>query len=81
MTLHDLITLMTLPIEGTVDVFVTSECIHLYISYCTPMDMFVPPIGRVINVIKSCKVIEVNPPLYVGELDPRVSCIGVIRIS
>ena len=34
--------------------------------------MFVPLIGRVINIIKSCKFIEVNPPLYVEALDPRV---------
>ena len=48
--------------DKIVDVFVTSECIHLYILYivflCTP-DV---PIGRIINVIKSFKVIEVNPP-------------------
>ena len=36
------------------------------------MKMFAPLIGRVINVIKSCKVIEVNPPLYVEALDPKV---------
>ena len=36
------------------------------------MEMFVPSIEKVINVIKSCKVIDVNPPLYVEELDPSV---------
>ena len=34
--------------------------------------MFIPPIGRVIIVFKSCKVIEVNPPLSVEALDARV---------
>ena len=47
----------------SVDVFVTSECIHLYILYCISLYPDVPPIERVINIIKSCKVIEVNPPL------------------
>ena len=59
-----------------VDVFVTSECIHLYIlyivfHYITDEDVF-PPIGRAINIIKLCKVIEVNYPLYIRELDPLV---------
>ena len=30
------------------------------------------PIGRVINIIKSCKVIEVNPPLSVGAIVPTI---------
>ena len=45
-----------------VDVFVTLECIHLYILYCILLYLVVP-IRRIINVIKSCKIIEVNPPL------------------
>ena len=44
------------------DVFVTSECIHLYILYCISLYPDVP-ITRIINIIKSCKFIEVNPPL------------------
>ena len=46
-----------------VDVFVTSECVHLYILYCISLYPDVPPIGKVINIINSCKVIEANPPL------------------
>ena len=46
----------------TVDVFVTSECIHLHILCCISLYPDVP-IMRIINIIKSCKVIEVNPPL------------------
>ena len=45
-----------------VDVFVTSECNHLYILYFISLYPNVP-IGRIINIIKSCKVTKVNPPL------------------
>ena len=45
-----------------VDVFVTLECIHFHILYCISLYPNVP-IGRIINIIKSCKVIEFNPPL------------------
>ena len=30
------------------------------------------PVGRVINIIKSCKVNEVNPPLLVGAIVPTI---------
>ena len=30
------------------------------------------PIGRVINIINSCKFNEVNPPLYVGPIVPTI---------
>ena len=49
--------------EYIFDVFATSNCIQLYILYCISLYLDVPPIGRVINIIKSCKVIEVNPHL------------------
>ena len=39
------------------------------------------PIGRIINVIKSCKVIEVNPPLEVGTKYPQLRGARVIRLS
>ena len=42
----------------SVDVFVTSKCIHLYILYCISLYLDVPPIGRVIKIINSCKFIE-----------------------
>ena len=29
------------------------------------------PIGRIINIINSCKVIEVNPPLLIGGKSPH----------
>ena len=44
------------------DVFVTSKFIHLYILYCISLYPDVP-IMRIINIINSCKFIEVNPPL------------------
>ena len=47
--------------KGSVDVFVTLECIHLYILYCISLYPDVR-IGSIINIINSCKVIEVNPP-------------------
>ena len=31
------------------------------------------PVGKIINVIKSCKVIEVNPPLLIRGKSPH-SC-------
>ena len=49
--------------KGSVDVFVTLECIHLYILYCISLYPNVPPIRRVIDIINSCKLHEVNPPL------------------
>ena len=62
-------------LRGIVDVFVTSECIHLYISYYISLyvdiDVF-PSIKRVINIIKSCKFIEFKPPLYVGAVFPII---------
>ena len=47
-------------------------CIFHIVFHGTMTDMFVPPIRIVINIIKSCKFIEVSPPLYVRELDPKV---------
>ena len=32
----------------------------------------VPPIGKVINIINSCKFIEVNPPFYVVDIVPTI---------
>ena len=54
-----------------VDVFVTSECIHLYILYCNSLYHDVP-IRIIINIIKSCKVIEVNPPFFIEGKVPIV---------
>ena len=39
------------------------------------------PIGIIINIIKSCKFIEVNPPLYVGGKVPTVRGATVIILS
>ena len=36
------------------------------------MEMLVPLIGRVINIIKSYKFIEVNPMLQVSEIVPTI---------
>ena len=49
-------------------------CISLYLDV---------PIRRIINIIKSCKVIEVNPPLLIrgGEKYPQLRGTRVIRLS
>ena len=57
-------------VVSIVDVFVTSECIHLYILCCVSMYPDVP-IGRIINIIKSCKVIEVNPHSLIEGQSPH----------
>ena len=76
-------------LRGSVDLFVSSECIHLYctlmflsgesfVFHCTP-DV---PIQRIFNIIKSCKFIEVNPPFVdQGEKSPQLWGTRVIRLS
>ena len=76
----------------SVDVFVTSECIHLYILFLVPRCLFREvsvmylshvdvPIGRFNNVNKSCKVIVGNPPIDQGLKSPQLWGTRVIRIS
>ena len=43
----------------------------VYFIYCISLVLNVP-IERIINVIKSFKVIEINPPLLVGGKVPTV---------
>ena len=43
----------------------------VYFIYCISLVPDVP-VGRIINVIKSCKVIEVNPPCWAGGKVPTV---------
>ena len=42
----------------------------VYFIYCISLYLDVP-IERIINVIKSCKFIEVNPPLLIGGKSPH----------
>ena len=42
----------------------------VYFIYCISLVLNVP-IGRIINLMKSCKFIEINSPLYVGGKSPH----------
>ena len=57
----------TFLVRWSVDVFVTLEGIHLYISLLPDV-----AIGRVINIIKLGKFIEGNPLLSVREIVPTI---------
>ena len=61
-----------------VDLFVTSECIHFYILCCISLYPDVP-IERIINVINSCKIIEVNPTLLIeGKIPHSWGALGFL---
>ena len=51
----------------------------VYFIYCISLVPDVP-IGRIINVIKSSKVIEVNPPLLIkGKIPHSCGALGLLE--
>ena len=78
-------------LRGSVDVYVTSECISLlFLIYCNPMFilgcawvMSCPdvPIRKIYIVNKSCQVIVGNPPIGQGLKSPQFQGTRVIRLS
>ena len=67
--------------EKIVDVFVTLECIHLCILCCFLLYPDVP-IRRIINIINSCKFIEVNTPFVdTWRKSPKLRGTKVIILS
>ena len=81
-------------LRGSVDVFVTSKCIYLYILCLVPRCLFqevsvmylshaMPhvPIKRFNNVNKSCKFIVGNPPIVQGLNSLQFQGPTVIRLS
>ena len=82
------------PNKKIVDVFVTSECIQLYILCLVPRCLFREvsvmylshvmldvPIRRFNNVNMSCEVIVGNPPIVQGLKSPQFWVPRVIRPS